>query len=218
MRWIQRSMQLGQAVKNVGRLRQIIGVFSKYGFLDVVNRMDLGKFLPSRWTAPALARAETPAPERLRLAFEELGPTFVKLGQLLSTRPDLVPDTYIEEFTKLQDNVQPLPYETVKATIESALGKKLEDAFASLDPTPLAAASIAQVHTAELKTGQRVVVKVQRPEIDRIIETDISLLAFLASLLEKYVPESRLIGPKTIVDEFFGRSRTSSTSSLKPTT
>lgn len=196
-------MQIGQAVKNVGRLRQIIGVFSKYGFVDVVDRMNLGKFLPSRLAAFAEEQADRSPPERLRLAFEELGPTFVKLGQLLSTRPDLLPESYVEEFTRLQDNVQPLPFEVVKNVIESALGRKLEDAFDWMNPEALAAASIAQVHEARLKSGQSVVVKVQRPEIGKIIDTDVSLLAFLAGLLEKYVPESRVIGPKTIVDEFF---------------
>src|SRR6185295_561891 len=144
MRWIQRSMQIGQAVKNVGRLRQIIGVFSKYGFVDIVDRMNLGKFLPGRLAAFAKEQADKSVPERLRMAFEELGPTFVKLGQLLSTRPDLLPDSYIEEFTKLQDNVQPLSFDIMKVAIESALGKKVDEAFASIEPQPLASASIAQ--------------------------------------------------------------------------
>src|SRR5687767_672712 len=113
MQLIRRGRQLGQAVKNVGRLRQIISVFAKHGFVDVVDRMNLGKFLPSRLAAYAESQAEFSTQERLRRAFEELGPTFVKLGQLLSTRPDLLPEEYIEEFTRLQDNVSPLPFETV---------------------------------------------------------------------------------------------------------
>lgn len=196
-------MQLGQAVKNVQRLRQIIAVFAKHGFVDVVDRMNLGKFLPSRLAAYAESQADKTIPERLRLAFEELGPTFVKLGQLLSTRPDLLPEQFIEEFVKLQDNVQPLPYEVVSAIVERELGRKLEDAYLSFDPVPVGAASIGQVHNAVLKTGEQVVVKVQRPEIEKIIDTDVSLLAFLAGLLEKYVPETRVISPKTIVNEFF---------------
>jgi ubiquinone biosynthesis protein len=196
-------MQLGQAVKNVQRLRQIIGVFAKHGFVDVVDRMNLGKFLPSRLAAYAELQAEKTIQERLRLAFEELGPTFVKLGQLLSTRPDLLPEQFIEEFTKLQDNVQPLPFEIVRTIVERELKKKLEDAYSKFDPVPIGAASIGQVHTATLNTGEQVVVKVQRPEIDKIIDTDVSLLAFLAGLLEKYVPETRVISPKTIVNEFF---------------
>lgn len=203
MRWIQRSMQLGQAVKNVQRLRVITGVFAKHGFVDVVDRMSLGKFLPSRLAAFAEQHADRTVPERLRLAFEELGPTFVKLGQLLSTRPDLLPESWIEEFTKLQDNVQPLAFETVRAIVEKELGLKLEEAYAAFDPVPIGAASIGQVHTATLKTGERVVVKVQRPEIERIIDTDVSILAFMAGLLEKYIPETRIVGPKVVVNEFF---------------
>ena len=196
-------MQLGQAVKNVQRLRQILSVFAKNGFVDLVDRMNLGKFLPSRLAAFAESQAEKPPQERVRLAFEELGPTFVKLGQLLSTRPDLVPEAYIEEFTHLQDNVQPLSFDVVKGIVEGELKKKIEEAYSSFEPTPLAAASIGQVHEATLPSGEKVVVKIQRPEIEKIIETDVSLLAFLAGLLEKYVPESRIIGPRIIVEEFF---------------
>jgi len=203
MQWIRKGRQLGQAVKNVQRLRQIIAVFARHGFVDVVDRMNLGKFLPSRLAAYAESQAERTTPERLRLAFEELGPTFVKLGQLLSTRPDLFPENFIEEFTKLQDNVQPLPFDVVRTAVERELGRKIEESYASFASEPLAAASIGQVHEATLASGVQVVVKVQRPEIERIIETDISLLAFLAGLLEKYVPETRVVGPKIIVDEFF---------------
>lgn len=203
MRLILRSMQIGQAVKNVGRLRQIIGVFGRHGFVDVVDRMNLGKFLPRRLAAFAQEQADFSTPERLRKSFEELGPTFVKLGQLLSTRPDLLPQSFLDEFTKLQDNVQPLSFEVVKETVERELKMKLEDAYAEFSEKPLAAASIGQVHEATLKTGEKVVVKVQRPEIAKIIDTDVSLLAFLAGLLEKYIPESRVVGPKVIVEEFF---------------
>jgi ubiquinone biosynthesis protein len=203
MRLITRSIQLGQAVKNVGRLRQIIGVFARHGFVDIVDRMNLGKFLPARLAAFAQSQADFSTPERLRMSFEELGPTFVKLGQLLSTRPDLIPQAFLDEFTKLQDNVQPLTFEVVKEAVERELKMKLEDAYAEFSPQPLAAASIGQVHEARLKTGEKVVVKVQRPEIARIVDTDVSLLAFLAGMLEKYIPESRIIGPKVIVEEFF---------------
>lgn len=201
--WFTRGRQIGQAVKNVQRLRQILAVFAKYGFADVVQKVNLGKFLPSRLRDFAESQAETTPPERLRKAFEELGPTFVKLGQLLSTRSDLLPDAFIEEFTKLQDKVQPLAYPVVKTVVEGELGKKIEEAYSSFTSEPLAAASIGQVHEATLLTGEKVVVKIQRPEIEKIIETDISLLAFLAGLLEKYVPETRIMGPTVIVDEFF---------------
>lgn len=203
MRWIQTGLQLGQAVKNVQRLRQIVSVFSKYGFVDVVDRMRLGRFLPSRLAAFAASQADKSPAERIRLAFEELGPTFVKLGQLLSTRPDLLPENFIEELVKLQDNVPPMPFEMARGVIERELGRPLGACFREFREKPLAAASIGQAHEAWLASGEHVVVKVQRPEIERIISTDISLLAFLASMLEKYVPESRILGPKTIVDEFF---------------
>lgn len=196
-------MQLGQAVKNVQRLRQILGVFAKHGFVDLVDRMDLGKFLPSRLAAFAESQADKSTPVRLRESFEELGPTFVKLGQLLSTRPDVTPEAFVEELTKLQDNVLPLSFEIVKSVVESELGKTLEESFLSFDPKPLAAASIGQVHAAQLHTGESVVVKVQRPEIQKVIDTDVSLLDFLAGLLEKYVPESQIFRPKVIVEEFF---------------
>ncbi len=203
MKWIRTAGQIGQAVKNVARLRQITAVFAKHGFVDLVDRMNLGKFLPRRAKAFAESQADRSTAERLRLSFEELGPTFVKLGQLLSTRPDLLSENYIDEFTKLQDNVLPLPFELVRDVVERELGRTLEVAYASFDPKPLAAASIGQVHAAVLNTGEQVVVKVQRPEIEKLIDTDVSILSFLASLLEKYVPETRVVGPKTIVNEFF---------------
>ncbi len=203
IKWIRTGRQLGQAVKNVQRLRQILAVFVKHGFADVVQRMNLEKFLPGRLGAFRESQAEKTVPERLRLAFEELGPTFVKLGQLLSTRSDIVPESFIEEFIKLQDDVQPLTFETVRTIVERELNLKLEEAYSNFNSVPLAAASIGQVHEATLLTGEKVVVKVQRPEIEKLIETDISLLAFLANLLEKYVPESRIIDPTVIVNEFF---------------
>ncbi|MCM2322686.1 MAG: AarF/UbiB family protein, partial [Oligoflexia bacterium] len=203
MQLLRTGRQLGQAVKNVQRLKQILGVLARHGFADIVDRMSLGKFLPGRLAAFAEAQADKTVPERLRESFEELGPTFVKLGQLISTRPDIFPEAYIDEFVKLQDNVQLLPFSAVKAVVERELGRKLEEAYASFSEAPLAAASIGQVHEAVLLTGEKVVVKVQRPEIERIIDTDVSLLAFLASLLEKYIPETRVVGPRTIVDEFF---------------
>jgi len=204
MKWIRTGLQIGQAVKNVQRLRQIVGVFGRHGFGDVVQRMDLGKFLPAKFTPVTVeGDAELSTPMRLRQAFEELGPTFVKLGQLLSTRPDVVPESFIEEFTKLQDNVQPLSFEKVREVVERELKRPLSEAYASFGEKPLAAASIGQVHEAVLHTGEKVVVKIQRPEIERMIEVDVSLLAFLAGLLEKYIPETKLFGPKTVVDEFF---------------
>jgi ubiquinone biosynthesis protein len=198
---IQTTRQFGQAIKNVQRLKQIIGVFARHGFSEVLQRMQLSRFLPKRFFPEKNSSQDMAT--RLRKAFEELGPTFIKLGQLLSTRSDIVPEHFIEEFIQLQDNVQPLDFNVIKELIEKELKSSLDEIFLFFDSTPLAAASIGQVHAAILKNGDKVVVKTQRPEMEKIIETDVSLLAFLASVLEKTVPESRIFNPKMIVEEFF---------------
>ncbi|MBC7385098.1 MAG: phosphotransferase [Cryobacterium sp.] len=203
MKWLRRGRQLNLAVRNSRRLREILGVFAKHGFTDVAVRMDLERFLPARWKSGLIAASDRPTEERLRIAFEELGPTFVKLGQVLATRSDLIPQDFVDELKKLQDNVSTLPFEMIRTVVERELGKPLTEAFASFEEKPIAAASIAQVHGAVLPTGEKVVVKIQRPDLERIINRDVALLDFLAKLLEKYVPESRIFAPATIVDEFF---------------
>lgn len=204
MEWIRKGRQIGQAVKNVQRLRQITAVFARHGFDDVIVRMNLGRYLPTaRMANYAKTQAERNTYVRLREAFEELGPTFVKLGQVLSTRPDVIPEGLIDELTRLQDNVAPLAYDTVKKVIEAELGRKVEEAYAYFNPQPLASASIGQVHEARLHSGEKVVVKVQRPDIRRTIENDVALLTFAARLLERYIPEARIFNPSMIVDEFF---------------
>ncbi|MEK6554710.1 MAG: AarF/ABC1/UbiB kinase family protein, partial [Bdellovibrionota bacterium] len=141
-------------------------------------------------------------PERIRLSFEELGPAFVKFGQLLATRPDLVPPEYSEEFKKLHDQVHTLPWPDIKGVLNHHFGQDLSQVFKEFDQTPLAAASIAQVHTATLLNGDKVVVKIQRPGIEAIIEEDLSVLYTLAELIEKYIPEARIYSPLQAVDEF----------------
>lgn len=137
------------------------------------------------------------------MSFEELGPTFVKLGQLLATRPDLVPEDFIREFEKLHAQVQPLPFETVEAVLKEELGDDYRTKFASLNPEPLGSASIAQVHAATLTTGEKVVVKVQRPGIVKVIDDDLDILYLLADLIEKYIPEAKPYNPSAVVEEFF---------------
>lgn len=137
------------------------------------------------------------------MAFEELGPTFVKLGQLLATRPDLIPVEFVDEFKKFHDQVASLPFSDIKAVLEEHFEVPLETIFREVDPVPLAAASIAQVHRAVLSDGREVVVKVQRPGIVDVIKNDINVLYTLAELLQKYVSEARLFNPLGIVDEFF---------------
>ncbi len=203
MQWLRRSRQLGLAVRNAGRLREILRVFARHGFTDIAVRMKLDRFVPGRISSLIEEASDRPTEERLRIAFEHLGPTFIKLGQLLATRPDLIPDSYVEELKKLQDDVRTLDYGIVKDIVEKELGLPLTTAFRSFEEKPIAAASIAQVHGAVLPTGENVVVKIQRPNIDYVISQDVALLEFLAKLLEKYVPESRVFGPMLIVDEFF---------------
>jgi ubiquinone biosynthesis protein len=150
-----------------------------------------------RPTAPRLG-----APRRLRTALEELGPTFVKLGQVLSTRPDLLPPAFIAELARLRDDVPPGPWEPVRAQIEEELGGPLEEFFSAFDPEPLAAASLAQVHPATLPDGTPVVVKVQRPGIQRTIETDLEILFDIARLLQNRTPLGELYDLPGVVEEF----------------
>ena len=189
------------------RLAEIVGVFLRHGFSDVVAKLHLHHLEILFRRIEFLKHAEKEkkfltVAQRIRLAFEELGPTFVKLGQLLSTRPDIFDSEYIEEFKKLQDEVAPFPFAQVKATIKEELGAGVSELFAEFSPEPIAAASIAQVHLARLHNGEKVAVKVQRPGIETLIQRDIKLMYRLAYLVERNVEDSELLNPVKIVDEF----------------
>lgn len=201
MQILKTGRQVTSAVKNVGRLKTILSVFWQHGLEEFLIRMGLARYLSPQKRKAGLEGLSIP--ERLRIAFEALGPTFVKLGQLLANRPDMIPEPFIEEFEKLQDNVAALPFEKMKPLIERELNGKIEDYFSEFNSTPLASASIGQVYTAKLKSGEDVVIKVQRPHITKIIQSDVSILRFLAGLMEKYLPETQIIGPVQIVEEFF---------------
>lgn len=194
--------QVSRTVRNIARIRQITAVFAKHGFQELLDKLGFARFVPQKYkrVKPEPNRS---APERLRIAFEELGPTFIKLGQLLSSRTDLMPEHYVLELSKLQDRVTPLPYTVIKNSVERELGSTLSELFTSFSEAPLASASIGQVHEAVLKDGTRVVVKVQRPGIDLLIKTDISVLTSLAAALERYFPETQVLAPQTLVEEFF---------------
>ncbi len=176
-------------------------MFARNGFQNVAEKIKLGRFVLERFTNTEMDRYTTA--ERLRLSFEQLGPTFVKLGQLLATRPDLIPEEFVEEFKKLHDQVSTVPFEQIKKVLRLELKADPATVFLEIDPVPMAAASIAQVHRAVLLDGSEVVVKVQRPGITDIIADDVNVLYFLSDLLQKYVPESRVFNPVGIVDEFF---------------
>ncbi len=187
---------------NLKRYRTIMTVLARHGFsslqeyLQLERRLSLPRHLPK----PDVLIDLTPA-EHLRLALEELGPTFVKLGQILSTRPDLLGPDFIKELTKLQDAVPPAPWEDVRAVLIEELGGEPDRFFAQIDPLPLAGASLAQVHAATLKNGEEVVVKIQRPNILTTIETDLEILGDLASLAQR-TPWGELNNPEEIVEEF----------------
>jgi ubiquinone biosynthesis protein len=136
------------------------------------------------------------------MAIEELGPTYVKLGQVLSTRPDLIPIEFTKELSRLQDKVPPFPFEAVKTTIEEEFGKPLEDLFTFIDKTPFASASIGQVHRAQLEDDEMVAVKVQRPGIKKNIEIDLEIMLHMATLVERNIKEMALYRPVKIVEEF----------------
>lgn len=198
-------LQFNRNMRSIRRSRQIIRILIKYGFDHVLEMMNLshlvarGKRLLRR--NQSLISQMTP-PVRMRLAIEELGPTFVKLGQLLSTRPDLIPASYLKEFAKLQDNVPPFPFKELFNQISLELSRDPYEIFQELDPEPLAAASIAQVHRARLHDGQRVVIKVRRPGILETVETDIDLMMSFALLAERHIPGADLYDPVGIVKEF----------------
>ncbi len=200
------SLLFGGKYRNIRRLSHIVGVFFGQGFGHLITQMGLRRLIPfgQRWDAtayPPIHEVET-APVRLRRAFEELGPTFIKLGQVLSGRPDLVTTPFAEEFKKLRDLVPPFPFEEAKKIIESELKAPIDELFSGFEHTPVAAASIAQVHEAVLKDGSKVVVKVRRPGIEKNLDQDIAILTGIANLLEKHIPESRIFNPTGIVEEF----------------
>ena len=193
-----------QAVQDLKRLREISAVVVRHGFGELWDRAKIWDVLGRR------EDAEKPSPEELRATtarrfretLAELGPTFIKLGQILSSRPDILPPDFIAELTLLQDSAAPMPVEKVMQLIDQGLGRPAHELFASVDPAPLASASIAQVHRARLKTGEEVVVKVQRPGIEEQIKSDTDLLTYLARFLEGVIEETGIYTPTGIVAEF----------------
>ena len=216
----QTSVSLVSTVRDIDRLRQILLVLARHGFGEIVQRTGLGRLVraaPSTTTEdlaglPPDGDAVDPIRriefgERLRLVLQDLGPSFVKLGQILSTRGDLIPEDIIRELAKLQDQVAAVDFESMRAEIETELGAPLDDLFETFDESPLASASIAQVYRATLQTDAdgppaEVVVKVQRPRIRNIVARDVELLYLLARAIERSIPESRIYSPVGLVTEF----------------
>ena len=214
------------AVRDLGRLREIYVVLVRHGFGELAQRLGLGKrgkALPAatdeagRVVEDVVPETEAKRgedesrtislPERLRLVLMDLGPSFVKLGQIASTRPDVLPAEWIASLKKLQDEVTPLAYEEIRAAVESSLGAPIDEVYERFDPKPLAAASIGQVHRAWLRHGtdaepHEVVVKVQRPGVRDTVARDLDILHKLAALVERTIPESKIYSPNELVNQF----------------
>lgn len=197
---------IGRTYRHLNRYRQILAVLFKYGFGDLIETLKIEQYIEiglqmisrkRRERLEKLSRAE-----RVRMALEELGPTYIKLGQVLSSRPDLVSLDFVTEFAKLQDKVPAVGYEAIEQTIEAELNRPLDILFAEFNPEPLASASIGQVHRARLHSGDEVAVKVQRPGIDHIVEVDLEIMLHLATLAERHVEELSFHKPVRIVEEF----------------
>ncbi|MBF0302855.1 MAG: AarF/ABC1/UbiB kinase family protein [Desulfamplus sp.] len=221
---------IGRTYRHVNRYRQILTILFKYGFDNIIDVLKIDQYLEvglqmiSRKKREKVERL-TPQ-ERVRLIFEELGPTFIKFGQILSTRPDLIPLPFLHELEKLQDNVPPFSFAEVKSIISSEFksnaallnhlqnqynlleyksnhpNKNIAEPFESIEELPLASASIGQVHRAVLKTGEKVAVKIQRPGIKRLIEVDLEILLHLATLMERHIEDLSFFRPVKIVQEF----------------
>ena len=197
---------IGRTYRHLNRYRQILAVFFRYGFGDLVDLLKIDQYIEiglqmisrnRRERLEKLSRAE-----RVRMALEELGPTYIKLGQVLSTRPDLIPVDFITELAKLQDEVPPFDTQAVDRIVTAELGAPPDEVFTTFDRSPVASASIGQVHSATLQDGERVAVKVQRPGIRKVIEVDLEIMLHIATLMERHVEEIAFFRPVKIVEEF----------------
>ncbi|MBT0665965.1 2-polyprenylphenol 6-hydroxylase [Geobacter pelophilus] len=198
-------IQLNRNIRTIRRYRQISRILFKYGFdhileyLNIPSRLARGR----RLFRQQEAKIATLSPaERMRLVLEELGPTFIKLGQILSTRPDVIPRQFVNEFAKLQDMVPAFSIDDVRSQVRHELHGEIEELFSSFDIEPIAAASIAQVHRATMLTGENVVVKIRRPNIEEQVETDIDALFWLAQLIERHIANKEVYEPVALVREF----------------
>ncbi len=210
---IKTSIGLTQTIRNVGRLKEILVVFAKNGFEEFITQA-----IPSRLPNFVLPKSRKKIKDelkeneeknwgkilalRLRISFEELGPTFIKFGQLLASREDIFPPEFIEELSKLKDRVKGIPFSKIKANVEESLGKKIEEIFEEVEEKPIGTASIAVVYRAKLLNGDQVVIKVRRPNVEKDIERDIALMEFLLTGLEKRSEELKFLGLSRLFHDF----------------
>ena len=197
---------IGRTYRNLNRYRQILAVLLKYGFDDILELLRIDQYIEIGLQMLSSKRGDRvkrlSRARRVRLAIEELGPTYIKMGQILSTRPDLVPVDFIEELAYLQDKVPSFSFPDVCQIIQKETGQSIDELFERFDPTPLASASIGQVHRARLKDGEEVAVKVQRPGIRKLVEVDLEIMLHLATLAERHIEELAHHRPVKIVEEF----------------
>ena len=193
-------------MRDFSRIRAIAGTLMRYGWGDVAKKLGKKSWIgrAGNWMNSDVSKEmlQLPSEVRARLAIQELGPTFVKLGQVLATRPDIFPPNWIEEFSKLQDQVPAVPFEELLPELEAALGKSPFEVFKDLDSEPIAGASIAQVHLAKLQDGTPVVLKIRRPNVRARIEADLRLLSHLGRLIESEFEEVKRFRPGEIIGQF----------------
>ncbi len=209
---IKTGIGISKTIRNVSRFREILTVLSRHGFSQLIVKSGLDKVIPG-FVLPGRISAfkEDLSGEEwwqnfgqeLRHSFEELGPSFIKLGQLMATREDILDPALIRELKLLQDQVKGIPFDVAQKVIEENLGKKIEDVFRSIDKNPIGTASIGVVYKAELHTGQKVVVKVRRPRIAKLIATDFEILHFIVKKLEGVSSEIRFLGMSKMISDFF---------------
>src|SRR3954454_2764265 len=189
-------------LRDLPRYRQILASLVRYGYRDVVTALHLDKLVgPLERAAMGDEVPPQDRPMRLRMVCEDLGPTFVKLGQILSTRPDLLPEAYIAELSQLRDHVKPFAFAEVEAILAEEYGRPASEVFRLLEPEPLASASISQVHRATLRDGRAIALKIRRPGIDKTVQADLDILRNLAHLAERRMPWLAQYAPVELVKE-----------------
>jgi ubiquinone biosynthesis protein len=191
-------------IKDINRFREILTVLFEEGFDFIIEKIRLKHKVPitKRVKARIKEKKSFAVEKRLRLTLERLGPTFIKFGQMLSVRPDLIPKSYIKELERLQDKVPEFSYDIVQQQIKKELGKDIKEIFKEFEKKPIASASISQVHKAVLKDGSKVAVKIQRPEAKRLMQEDVEIMLYFAKLLEKHFPNIVKYHPVKIIQEF----------------
>ncbi|WP_024335300.1 ABC1 kinase family protein [Desulfotignum balticum] len=204
---IKKIGTVGKRYRNLIRYRQIIGIILKYGFDNILGALDIDRYIESGlklipFYHPHERVEKLSRNQRIRMALEELGPTFVKMGQVLSSRPDLIPMDLVNELSKLQDEIPAFGFDQVKETIAAEFGKPWDAVFHSMDEIPFACASIGQVHRASVTGEDRLAVKIQRPGIRKIIEADLEIIHHLAGIMERNIQEVAFYRPVKIVEEF----------------